>query len=367
MENSQNTAKKWDLAVADNLDHDTAHRIGEFISSFSSPEEDLYLSNYQAEYYLWKIVQNPHGAGFVSLAVDKDKIVGTTTVTRKKIWFRGQWVEGAEIGDTFTDPGYQRMGIFTELVKSTRDRALGCGVQLIYGTPNSQSLPGYEKNCSFHRKGGLNMFLWALPLKPGLIIRKKTSRRIPSLVGSIADWAAAGLMGAVGGLACKDCKVERPDFNDDFDELDEVLRRNHSFVLSRKANDLKFRIVDNPDASHYGVITRRAGGKLKGVLIFKDTVKKGLKTLHVADFYGCDRLSSIKLWHAAILFGIREGYEMIVTGMPVNIDSLSSMLPIAPVPVSRKHVIFYDGNATGATALNDTGGWHFSLIDTDNI
>lgn len=368
MENLKTTEKKkWELIVADNLDYKTALSIGNFISSFANSEENRYLSNYQAQYYLWKIVENPHGCGFVSLAVDKGKIVGTTTITRKKIWFRGQWVNGAEIGDTFTDPDYQRMGIFTKLVKSTRDRALKSGVQLIYGTPNSQSLPGYEKNCSFHRKRGLNTFLWALPLKPGAIISRMTTRYIPSLAGSIADWTTDKLIGTIGNIISDDCKVERPDFNTDFDELDEILRQKYSFMLSRKANDLKFRIADNPDVNHYGVITRRADEKLKGVLIFKHTFKKGFKTLHVADLYGCDLWSLTKLWHAAILSGLKEGYEMIVTGMPLNINSVLSTLPIVPSPVSRKDVIFYDENIMGSEALSDTGRWHFSLIDTDNI
>jgi|GEM_PF-5991839 len=369
MGNSKNARKKkkWELVVADRLDHETAGRLGDFISSF--PDPDLIASGgvcYKAEYFLWKINGSPHGNGFVSLAVDKGKIVGTIAFYRRKVWFRGQWINGAEIGDGFINPDYQGLGIFTKLIKSTIGRALKEGVQIIYATPNYQTLPIFEKHCSIYRKNGLDMFLWALPLKPGSIISTTTTRRIPSFAKSIANWTTDKLMGTISAIMSDGCKVEQLDFNADFDALDEILRQKYSFMLSKKAEDLKYRIADNPEANRYGIITRRSNDQLKGVLVFKDTIKRGLKTLFIADCYGCDRSSLVKLWHAAILHSLKEKYELIVTGTILNIHSVFSMLPIIPIPTTRKDVIFHD-KGIGGEALRDSGRWHFSILDTDNI
>ena len=171
--------KKWRMVVGDNLDQVTAKDIATFISGFAAAGR--YRTTLGAEHFLWKVRNNPSGPGFVTLAVDKEdgRIVGTTTVTRRRIWFRRQLIDGAQIGDTFTDASYQRQGIFTSLVEASRERAIADGVQLIYGTPNSNSLPGYEKKCSFVRKKEVDVYLWLLPLRPGNIV----FRRRPSVRG----------------------------------------------------------------------------------------------------------------------------------------------------------------------------------------
>jgi hypothetical protein len=80
-------SKKWELVEIDNPDMEVAGKMARFIDSFS--DYDQNRKNLSAEYFLWNIVRNLHGQGHISLAVDGEKIVGTTTITRKKVWFRG--------------------------------------------------------------------------------------------------------------------------------------------------------------------------------------------------------------------------------------------------------------------------------------
>ena len=85
--------KKWELLITDHLDHETAASIGELISSF--PDPDLIAAGSvrsDAEYYKWKINDNPNGNGLFTLAVDEGKVVGTLAFIRRKIWFREQWM-----------------------------------------------------------------------------------------------------------------------------------------------------------------------------------------------------------------------------------------------------------------------------------
>lgn len=355
------------MVIADNLDHDLAGRIGVFINSFYDPAESRERKSHSADYYLWKLATNFHGKGFVSLAVDGDKLVGTTTVTRKTIWFRGHWVNAAEIGDTFTHPDYQRQGIFTSLVNATRDRALAEGIDLIYGTPNAASLAGYEKQCSFYRKRGLDLFLWVLPLGLSPVVSRYGGKPFNALYPDVLDRTLTLPLRIINAFVSRHCEKVPLAFGENFDSLDAQLRERHSFMLPRNAVELKSRLMENPDSNRYGVLVRRdRDAELQGVLIYKDTFQDGLRILFVADTFAIDHSSLTHLWNAALEMAFRLRYDLIAVWAQRSWSSIASMLPVPPVPVVRKEVIIYD-YGRGREALNDCGSWRFSILDSDNI
>ena len=156
--------KIWDIIIADDLS-----KIGDaakFLQSFYPPEIDTIWSE---DYFRWKLgKQNPAGAGFMTLAICDNNVVGTTTITKKRLWINGKLIIGGEIGDTYTHPDFLRQGkpaalhkltpdpeaylnksIFGRLVTETISRATNAGVSIIYGTPNANSMPGYTKRLNF--------------------------------------------------------------------------------------------------------------------------------------------------------------------------------------------------------------------------
>ena len=366
MNSNKKDKKIWQLSIADDLRFDTAHQIGEFIASFSTPEN--VRRTFAAEYYLWKIVKNPAGRGFVSLAVDMDRIVGTTTVTRKKVWFRGQLVDAAEIGDTFTDPNYQKLGIFTALVNASRARAIAEGVRMIYGTPNNQSLPGYEKHCQFFRKKGLDLFLWVLPLRMSMVLEHRVVDRCKSLLSSQIFKNAFSLVLRAGAASVPGKgEVAVLEFDKSFDRLNTHLKQRYTFMLSRGADNLAFRLGGNPEQGRYGIIVKRESDhELSAVLISKDCFQKNMRVFFVADLFGTSLRAMTKVWNRAILLGIRQGYDLLAFWAPRQFSTFLQMIPAVAVPVARKDVIFYDSDL-GRQALSDTGRWRFSILDSDNI
>jgi hypothetical protein len=73
----------------------------------------------------------------------------------------------AQSGATMTHPDHQKKGLFVTLAKMTFEAAQKEGVQFIYGFPNENSLPGFEKklNWSFQDKLCKNVLLTgSLPL-----------------------------------------------------------------------------------------------------------------------------------------------------------------------------------------------------------
>ena len=93
------------------------------------------------EYYEWKLRNNPYKEGMVFLERRQDVVVGSLTITPKRISIGGKVLTVAELGDAFTHPEYQKQGIFSRLLKACTAFTISQGIEVIYGTPNSNALP----------------------------------------------------------------------------------------------------------------------------------------------------------------------------------------------------------------------------------
>lgn len=61
-----------------------------------------------------------------------------------KVIENGTIIMAAQSGDTMTDPGHQRRGLFMRLAKATYELAKSQGVAFVFGFPNNNSLPGFR-------------------------------------------------------------------------------------------------------------------------------------------------------------------------------------------------------------------------------
>ena len=101
-------------------------------------------------FFQWKIIDNYVKQGIINLIKDGNRIVSTTSITPKLLIYKGDFVNAAEIGDTFTHYDYLRQGMFAVLVNQSRQDAENLGINFVYGTPNDLSLPGYQKKANFN-------------------------------------------------------------------------------------------------------------------------------------------------------------------------------------------------------------------------
>lgn len=96
-------------------------------------------------YWQWKHVDNPFGASKVIVAEENDILTG---VRAFMCW---NWKKGDKIFrsvravDTATHPEHQGKGIFTKLTSSLLETCCADGIDFVFNTPNSKSLPGYIK------------------------------------------------------------------------------------------------------------------------------------------------------------------------------------------------------------------------------
>lgn len=126
-------------------------RISRFRKTFAYHGSDSIRRSMEPEYYRWKCGGTPGtGRGFLFFMEENDRILATISVCPKPVTIRGRLVRGAELCDGFTDPDYQRRGLFTGLVKESCQEAERQGIELIYGTPDVRtSLAPLVRKCNF--------------------------------------------------------------------------------------------------------------------------------------------------------------------------------------------------------------------------
>ncbi|MBN1506304.1 MAG: GNAT family N-acetyltransferase [Sedimentisphaerales bacterium] len=92
----------------------------------------------------WWEPGNPLG-GFLLFAYTPDKIASRCVLTGRRLAYEGKPIDCFEIGGTYTLEQHQRKGLFSRLVKQAMRLGLDTPAQVIYGTPNDRSGPGYRK------------------------------------------------------------------------------------------------------------------------------------------------------------------------------------------------------------------------------
>ena len=126
------------------------------------------------ELLLWKLSDvNPSGKGILVVAEIDGKIIATASLTMKRMILDGKEVLGGEIGDTYSAEKFRRLAVPKALIETNQDAShyvnkslfgrlvseiinhsptLQC--EIIYGTPNANSLPGYVKKLQFFKIRG---------------------------------------------------------------------------------------------------------------------------------------------------------------------------------------------------------------------
>ncbi|MBI4774583.1 MAG: GNAT family N-acetyltransferase [Deltaproteobacteria bacterium] len=356
----------WRVVPSDDLTRETATRMAEFFSE--RPESAERKIAYTPEYFLWKINGNPAGPGFVSLAVDEDRIVGTLTLTRKRLWFRGRGIMAVEMADGLVDRDYRGRGIHAALVADARTRALADNVELLCGfiETDSVSLRVHEEKCFSLRKPNLDLYIYVLPLKPVRQLLGKSE----SMESLIRNNVFEGVrIPELNSHASHSTGHQEPCLRFDafFDRLDEKLRRRYAFIFSRSAEDLRFRYGDSPEKEPFRMLVKRdSANEPEAVLIYKSIARDDLRVLFVADMYGANNDSVIDAWMGILEWGLMNDYDTVALWATNRWFEPFNEFPCPPVPIARREMVFFH-NELGKELLNDGGVWHVSISDSNNI
>ena len=334
---------------------------------FFMNEQGSQRRSCEPTYYRWKILSNPVGAGLFHVADDDGQVVGITTVTSKRLHVRSKDIDGAEIGDTFTHPRYQRQGMFTALVNLTREKALDSGLKFIYGTPNDQSLPGYEKKLNFGQIPGAHVYNYVRPVNVSSVLALLTG--YPVLARALGPLFSAGfealfrfrlprLKGVT--IACHNT------FPEDVEQLWGDVSCKYDWILKRDKKYLDWRFIRNAD--DYLICIARREGNTVGYLVAKLGQFGDLTVGYLADFLvkeECPNIFAALVTSAANSFqtvGVDMFSAWVVRGsIYQKVLARFGFLRYKPVPI-----ICYK-NELGLEIINGQNRWHFTIGDSDNI
>ena len=85
----------------------------------------------------------------------------------------------AQSGDTMTAPNHRKKGLFTKLAKETYSLAQSRGVKLIFGFPNENSYPGFERKLSWEFNGFMQRFTFKIKTVPFCELTSKFGILLP--------------------------------------------------------------------------------------------------------------------------------------------------------------------------------------------
>jgi hypothetical protein len=101
------------------------------------------------------------------LAFDGKNVASYYGVFPIKMVYKGVEYFAAQSGDTLTHPNYQKKGLFTYLAKETYLLAEKENIQFVFGFPNKNSLPGFQKKLNWvchHKMQEFSIAVNSLPV-----------------------------------------------------------------------------------------------------------------------------------------------------------------------------------------------------------
>jgi len=388
--------KPWEVVILDDLREDLLLKVVDFLNGFFPKN---LAPRWSADYFRWKLYKNPAGRGFLSCAIAGSEVVGTASITLKRIWYKNKITIAGETGDTFTHPNYRKQrktkfasqssfrspsdtceylekSIFGRLVYENTMRALDNGIEIIYGTPNENSRPGYEKRLNYRSHPMREMNL-VRPSVMGIISSSKLSflRKfllVKPIVGIM--FKAESLVEAINfnfwerkrkklGYTFK--KVSRASA--DLNQLWERLRYQNEFSLVRDQASFQHRFFDNP-LGEYDVYKAVRQGELYGVIVTRVyPIAEKIRNCCIADwFFDESKKDVFPCILAYVIHDKHHNAHYFTSWCPEGRGLISIFHRLGFVSTSKKPVIFYRSEE-GKELLERCRSLDFTIASSDNV
>jgi GNAT superfamily N-acetyltransferase len=219
------------------------------------------------EYFRWKHVDNHFGRSFMIVAETAGRIIGFRALMRWRFRIGEQTIEAVRPVDTVTHPDERGRGVFSTLTRAALESLKG-EVDLVFNTPNSNSLPGYLK-MGWHVAGEIPVSVRVR--RPARFVAGKLRRgragRVPSPRPEVSAPAADEVLrdgAAVSALL----------------EGSEVA--TSGYATPRSVEYLRWRYGRAPLLGYHGILRERAGEPI-GMVLFRLRAEGALWGLSVGD------------------------------------------------------------------------------------
>jgi hypothetical protein len=192
--------------------------------------------------------------------LDKDYFASLITLFNEYSSDKGEIVNAAEIGDTYTHPDYWRQGMFSLLINQTRKDAEKKGINFIYGTPNELSLPGYQKKANFDLIRNLHVRSMVFPVDMSSRINNKSHWIIGRTVGSLLSIFSFLYFKMKNIFFFIDKSITIKEINqmpDDWSEFWNQAKEGSDFIINRDIEATTWRYFNNPNKYNFITIRKK--------------------------------------------------------------------------------------------------------------
>lgn len=320
----------------------------------------------------WKTSANPTSAGHVHRERTDGVLVGTASVTPRPVTLCGERIIAAEIGDTHTHPRYRRRGVFSSCVRACTAHCLSSGINLIYGEPNSQSLPGYRDKLGYPVAANARVRYYANFLNTREVARqaaKRLPRKLRVLAPVLAGpwWLATHRVRRPADPPAAGITIrEIGEFPKDIDPLWGLDRMRWAFFGLRGTDYLNWRYFGHPH--QYFVLGAFIGPMLVGYLATKISTKEGVTECALVDYIAMNDATPVlhtllrDLEPRLQAWGVDVVKLYCAESSPYNETfHTHGFKSLSDVPV-----IVFGGTPMGRHLLLSKAAWHFTMGDTDH-
>lgn len=324
-----------------------------------------------AEFYDWKNYGSPFGQGRIALEMIDGEVAATASLSIKPLIVGDIETVGAEIGDTFTHPEHQRKGLFSKMVRACVAHAAENGVAPIYGTPNGQSLPGYENKLGFPRCRNARVKDMFKEIDRRFLIAKAAaklgSKALAAILGN-AYWLAREARKKLGGWRAAPVEWrEVAAFPSGLDPRWADDRKDYAFFIGRDAAYLNWRFQQNPN--DYRMFLGLVGGVARCYFVTK-LVGRGSHFIGYLCDYACWN-DDMALFRAVLDMAeqtlARDKAKGVELYCSANSPYMGLVRRAGYRPIGEVVVIAEGGSAPGRTLIESTRKWHFTMADADGV
>jgi hypothetical protein len=392
----EGNSKHWEEVILDGLkDEALLNKAVSFLNSFKNVDTE-----WSVEHFKWKLLNNPAGRGFLSCAVSDGEVVGTACITLKKVWYKSRIIISGEAQDGYSHPDFRKKqeqriadskgevseaqnvseyfkrSIFGRLFRNNTIRAIENGVDILYGTPNDNAKPGWEKHLNY----------LTYPMKEIGLVRP-TARAIYSKFFSSINRIPFNLI-YLGMQFIGNC-IESMNYRfwrsrqrslgytieitdqalEEFDDLWEKLKSQYSFSLVRDRQYFQHRFFDNP-LEKYQVYKASQKGTICGIIVTNvKPLKDGSKMCYIADWIVDNSKTSLfPILLAHVIHDQSKNKNIIgfKTWARVEKSLINSFRKLGFLSRAEIPIIFYQ-NEFGKELFQEKPILDFTMASSDNV
>jgi len=320
------------------------------------------------DYYKWKLFGNPYHNG-VAMVVENDKnIAGMATITPKSFLISSDVIKSAEIGDTFTHPEYQRLGIFSTLVNNVREHALSnSNIEFLYGTPNENSLPGYEIKLNFPPIASAKIYNYVFPVNVRQVVKRRFSNPLSIIIITSLMVLYVNALRLLFKRKPLDYKIkEVSEISTEMGDLWKYLKNEYDILNIRDKKYLIWRFINNPDT--YRVFNVFKESNIIGYFILKEGVWNGLNVCYLADYlFIPGHEAGIQYVVDWILDYSKKNNSDLISCWSPSISPFMQIIKKAGFIRYKKIPIICYLNDLGKKIVSSDFRIYFTMADSDNI